>query len=293
MPSERTTFERTTSENSTPGTTMADTPVAGGAVADGATTDGPMAERVDSTLTKGLQILEVLAASPRPLGITEIAAQLAMNKSSVHRLVKTLCKMNYAAQDPDRTYRASLKLWRMGSTLMGHHRLAGLCAPAMHSLMRATGESAHLSVLEGAEAMHIDTVDSGQSVRAAIERGERVPLYCVATGKVLLAHHYESLRAAVLATMTRFTARTITGADALDTEMAQVRRLGYARNTGEWQEDLAGVAAPVFAANGDVVAAIGLSGPTQRLSRQRIREVAPAVMEAGRTASNALHAATF
>ena len=115
----------------------------------------------------------------------------------------------------------------------------------------------------------------------------------MATGKVLLAHHYESLRAAVLATMTRFTARTITGADALDTEMAQVRRLGYARNTGEWQEDLAGVAAPVFAANGDVVAAIGLSGPTQRLSRQRIREVAPAVMEAGRTASNALHAATF
>ncbi|RAH99256.1 IclR family transcriptional regulator [Acuticoccus sediminis] len=253
---------------------------------------GESTERVDSTLSKGLQILETLAASPKPLGITEIAAQLSMNKSNVHRLVKTLCKMNYAAQEPDRTYRASLKLWRLGTALMSHQRIAGLCVSAMHGLVQATGESVHLSVIEGAHVMHIDKIDSDQTVRAYTERGETAPLHCVASGKVLLAYNYEHLRDAAIQSMIRFTPRTITDPEALDAEMAQIRKLGYARNTGEHRADVAGIAAPVFALGGAAVAAIGISGPTQRLTRQRIREIAPAVVEAGRAASDALSASS-
>ena len=248
-----------------------------------------MTDRVDSTLSKGLTILETLAASPKPLGITEIAAQLSMNKSNVHRLVKTLCKMNYAAQDPDRTYRASLKLWRIGNDLMSHQRLAGLCMGAMHELLQATGESVHLSVIDGAQVMHIEKIDSDQTVRAYTERGETAPLHCVASGKILLAYHYDHLRATVVQAMEGFTPRTIVDPEALDAEVAQIRRLGYALNTGEHREDVAGLAAPVFASD-VAVAAIGISAPTQRLTRQRIREVAPAVLAAGKAASEAVGA---
>jgi len=249
-----------------------------------------MAERVDSTLFKGLQILEKLASSPEPLGITDLSTQLALNKSNVHRLVKTLCKMNYVAQEPDRSYRASLKLWRLGQDVMNHRRIANMCHAAMEGLRKISGETIHLSVLDGIRTLYIDQIDGDQSVRAFTERGGTAPLHCVATGKVLLAYSYDKLRDAVIQSLPAHTARTITSVAALDKEMATIRKLGYAVNAGEHHADVGGIAAPVFAKDGTVVAAIGISIPLQRFSKQRLKELSPAVVEAARSVSTLVSA---
>ncbi len=244
-----------------------------------------MTQRLDATLSKGLLILETLARATRPLGISELAVQLRLNKSNVHRLTSTLRAMEYVAQEPDRTYRCTMKVWRLGSAVMSHMNLPILAAPAMRQLATASGETVHLSVLDGIKALYIDKIDSEHPVRAYSERGGNAPLHCVATGKILLAFNYEFLRSRVATELTRHTARTITSLEQLDQELTQVRRTGVATNIGEYRDDVGGVGAPIYDPAGRVIAAIGISGPLSRLTRQAMKKHAPAVVEAGRRVS--------
>lgn len=249
-----------------------------------------MAERVDTTLVKGLALLEELAASPRALGVTELGARLEMNKSSVHRLMQTLCRAGFAVQDAERGgYRAGLKLWRLGHQVMDRNGLQRLAVGAMDGLVRLSGESVHLSMREGLRTLYIDKRDSDQPVRAYSERGGTAPLHCVATGKVLLAYEYPALRAAILAAgLERFSDATIIDMGELDHEMATIRGQGYAINRGEYRADVTGIAAPILLPTGTIIAAIGISGPISRLTEERMRELAPAVIAAAQGLSELL-----
>jgi DNA-binding IclR family transcriptional regulator len=247
-----------------------------------------MAIRLDSTLQKGLNILELLAKSNEALGITEIAGALQLNKSNVHRLAQTLCTLSYLNQDPDRRYRASFKLWKIGLSTMSHANLVRLCAGPMNELSQQSGESIHLSVLDGLRTLYINKIDSARSVRAYTERGGNAPLHCVATGKVLLAHNYDSLRSPVSRMLEKFTPKTITTLKALDAEMKRVREMGFAVNLGEYRIDVGGIAASIYDFDGNVIAAIGISGPTARLPSRKIKEMSSFVVKAANECSNSL-----
>jgi DNA-binding IclR family transcriptional regulator len=244
--------------------------------------------RVDSTLHKGLQILEALATSPRSLGITELSSLLELNKSNVHRLVKTLRAMNYVVQNEDRSYRATMKLWKLGSSVMSHVNLVQLCIGEMNKLAQRTGESVHLSVLDGLRLLYIEKIDSAQSVRAYSERGGNAPLHCTATGKVLLAYSYDALREPISKMLDKHTVKTITSIRALDGDISAVRNAGYSVNVGEYRADVGGVAAPIFDADGKILAAIGISGPLSRLTKPRIKELTAVVVASAKAASAAI-----
>lgn len=243
---------------------------------------------MDKTLTKGLLILEFLASAPQAVGVTEIAAALKLTKSNVHRLVSTLVSLGYVSQDVDRRYRCTMKVWRLGNEIIGSVNLARLAAQAMRMLAVRTGETVHLSVLDGLQTLHIEEIESEQEVRIHTQRGANSPLHCVAAGKILLAFNYDALRAGVRTKLDRFTQRTITSLRKLDAEMAEVRESGLAFNAGEFQENVGGIAAPISDPLGNVVAAIGLSAPLTRLTRPAMRKFAPAVAEAGSMVTTAL-----
>jgi IclR family transcriptional regulator, KDG regulon repressor len=247
-----------------------------------------MAARLDSTLQKGLQILELLARSNDALGITEIADALRLNKSNVHRLVKTLSALDYVNQDSDRRYRASFKLWKLGSSTMSQPNLVRVCIGPMSELGHKSGESIHLSVLDGLQTLYINKIDSARSVRAYTERGGNAPLHCVATGKVLLAFNYDSLRMPVSRMLEKFTAKTITTIKALDLEMKRVRDVGFAINLGEYREDVGGIAAPIAGLDGAVIAAIGISGPITRFPTRKLKEMSSLVVKAASDCSSSL-----
>lgn len=244
-----------------------------------------MTQRVDTTLYKGLQILETLAASQTTLGITDLSNRLDLNKSNIHRLVKTLCTLGYVSQCPDRSYRASLKIWKLGTMVMNHANLARLAAAAMNGLAQASGELVHLSVLDGSRVLYIEKIDSAQSVRAYTVRGGSAPLHCVATGKVLLAYNYDFLRGSIANTLELFTPKTITSLKALDAEIAAILQAGIAVNAGEYRADVGGIAAPIMDTTGSVLAAIGISGPLSRLPRTKIKELSPLVTAAAKSVS--------
>jgi IclR family transcriptional regulator, KDG regulon repressor len=242
-----------------------------------------------TTLLKGLAVLEALAMSDEPRGITNLAHELGLAKSDVHRLLQTLAHRGYTRKDPDSgRYECTLKVWELGALVAERLDVRRVARPYVEDLARRTTETVHLSVLDGTEVLYVDKIDSPQPVRAYSRVGGRAPAYCVATGKALLAHVPDAVLDRIVTRLKRYSARTITDADGLRKELRKVRDVGYAINRGEYRETVCGLAAPIFNLSGEAIAAIGISGPIERLSATRLRDLAPAVVTAARAISRAL-----
>jgi DNA-binding IclR family transcriptional regulator len=244
---------------------------------------------MNNTLIKGLQLLEFLARSDSALGVTELATSLELGKSNVHRLLQALVDLGYVRKDETRgMYQATLKLWELGTALEGRLTIKSAAHNAMERLLRNTRETVHLSVLDGDEVVYIHKLDSPEPVRAYSEIGGRAPAYCVGTGKAILAWQNETYLQQLSRRLTRHTEKTITNPAELMQELERIRSAGYAVNRGEWRETVWGVAAPILNSEGNVLAAIGVSGPSARIKPTHIKRLAADVMEAAENVSGRL-----
>ena len=247
-----------------------------------------MLERVDKTLLKGLEVLEALARSEGSRGVSELARELGLTKSNVHRTLQTLCSAGYVRKNEDPAeYECTMKVPRLAAAILGRLDIKRVAQPFMQVLAATTLETVHLSVLDGLDVFYVHKIDSPHPVRAYSEISGRAPAYCVATGKALLAFE-EGDPVQRFGRLAAHTSRTLTTHDALRQELAQVREQGFAVNRGEWRESVGGLAAPIFEASGRVVAAIGISGPNERLRSARIKAFTPDVLRAARRISEAL-----
>jgi DNA-binding IclR family transcriptional regulator len=181
-----------------------------------------------------------------------------------------------------------LKLFELGAMQLARLDVRRMALPAMRQLAEHTAETVHLSVIDGDTVIYIDKIDSPQPVRAYSTVGGRAPAWCVATGKALLAFQSSDYLDGCLSELKPFTPLTVTDRAALEAELANVARFGYAVNRGEWRETVGGVASPIFNALGAVVAAIGISGPIERLSQKRMKVLTPDVVAAGANISRAM-----
>lgn len=241
---------------------------------------------MDKTLLKGLMVLEALSRlGDENHTLEQVAAEVGLSRSNVHRTLQTLAHAGYVRRDEGGVYRCTLKMFELGTLQLSGLDVRKLAGPMMRQLGRESAETVHLSVLDGLDVVYIDKLDSAQPLVAYSRIGGRAPAYAVATGKVLLAfqepgyidHYGESLH--------RHTDGTQVSLPALKHELAAVARRGYALNRGEWRQDIGGVAAPVFDGLDSVVAAIGISGPLQRLTPQKMAQYAPSVQLAARQLS--------
>lgn len=250
---------------------------------------GTTEPQLNTTLVKGLSLLEALARSPSPRGVSDLARELGLAKSNVHRTLQTLISTGYVC--PASTagkYVCTLRLFELASALMSRVDVRQEADPYMQALARTTRETVHLSVLDGTEIIYLHKVESPEPVRAYSTIGGRAPSHCVASGKALLAYQDDTFLAHLPAHLQSFTTHTITDRTALLHELADVRRQGYALNRGEWRESVCGLAAIVFDAAQRPVAAIGISGPVQRLGSARLRGYRGAVIDNARGVSTAL-----
>jgi IclR family KDG regulon transcriptional repressor len=236
---------------------------------------------MDKTLLKGLAVLEALALSEQPCGVTKLAQQLQMSKSNIHRLLQTLMSSGFVKQNPaTERYELTLKVWEFGSKVMARVDLKRVAWPHLELLGRQTSETIHLSILDGNEVIYIDKIDGSLPIRSYTEVGGRAPAYCVATGKAMLAHQTEDVIDRLAGHLHPFTPKTVIDIGELRKELTRVRKLGYAINHGEWRESVGGVAAPIINGSGTVAGALGISGPTQRLRPGVLREMSPLVIQA-------------
>ena len=236
---------------------------------------------------KGLRVLEHLAHSETPKGVSELARELAMTKSNVHRTLQTLVSAGYVRMDRAKSYECTLKVFELASLVLGRIDVRHVAEPFMRALADTTRETIHLSILDGTEVIYLHKIESPLPVRAYSTIGGRAPAHCVASGKALLAYAEDGL-AQFPDPLPVFTPRTIGSLGQLRRELEQVRIRGFAVNRGEWRESVCGLAAILHDGGGRPVASIGISGPAERLQPAALRRHSDVVTDAARTLSRAL-----
>lgn len=246
---------------------------------------------MDSTLAKGLHVLEWLARQGRACRVREVAQALDLVPSNAHRTLQTLMECGWVTQDAATTaYRTGFKLFELGVLGRESRELRDHLRPLIATLAGETGETIHLCALEGAEIVYIDKLDSPLPVAAYSRIGGRAPAHCVATGKALLAalaEDEDTLRSRMVR-LQAHTPHTITSWSDLLAELGRVRARGYGENREEWRVGVCGLGAPVFDAEGCPVAGIGITVPSIRFGRAKARELAASLVECAAQASRGL-----
>lgn len=247
---------------------------------------------MEKTLAKGLAVLEALVRRGEPCGVSDLAAELGISKSNAHRLLNTLLETGFAQTDNGR-YKASLKTWELGTLVIGSYDVRDLARPAMTRLVRETAEGVRLTVLDPSrlEVVYIDTIDSPQDVRTFSEVGARAPAHCTSSGKVLLAFQGDDFVKHAFRRMKAYTERTITNPTALMRELKRVRAEGYAVNNREYSPQVSGVAAPIFDRTGQVVAALSIAAPAERMRPAVLKRTIAILRDAAASVTGRVHPA--
>lgn len=238
---------------------------------------------------KTLAVLEQLAREGGESGVSELSRACALDKATVFRLLNTLAIAGYVVRvEPTGRYRITPRLAELAGRQSAPRSLMELALPVMRDLARVSGETAYLAVINGDEAIFLDKVEGEQTIRVHTSNGSRIPLFAGSAAKALLAFQPAAFVARVLERLAPITPYTIVDADALRRQLAAIRARGYAIGEHEWRVGVSGVSAPVRDASDCVIAAIGISGPSERLDRARLRAIAPDVMACAKQLSRAL-----
>ena len=240
-----------------------------------------------------MSILNAFSSEDPELGVTELAERLGLHKSTVHRFMVNLNAAGLVERNP-RTgrYRLGLRIFELGGLVMQQMNLWDEALPFLEGLVHDTGETGHLAVLDGGEAIYIERVEARRALRVPSAIGRGYPAHATNLGKVLLADLPGERVEAIVAErgLAAFTPHTITDLDLLTAELDRIRALGYAIDNEEYDEGLRCIGAPVRDHSGHVVAAVGIGGPVTRITPERVNELAELVMAAARGLSRRLGA---
>jgi IclR family acetate operon transcriptional repressor len=248
--------------------------------AAGSTTNGGPVASVQS-VDRAISIMEILALRGEA-GVTELAAELGVHKSTAFRLVAALEGRGLVEQVSERgRYRLGFGIVRLAGAATAALDIVRESQLVCERLAAEMEETVNIAVAEGDACVNVSQVRGPSAIASHNWIGQRTPLHATASGKVLLAHEPEERVAAVLAgPLVRYTPRTITDAEELRRHLVEVRRRGVACTLEEYEAGLNAVAAPLRDIDGRVVAAVSVSGPSYRLSADRLEQVADAILAA-------------
>lgn len=234
-------------------------------------------------LDRALAALEVLAGRDSECSLAEICATLKLHKSTVHRLMMVLEQHRLVDKNPDTgRYRLGLKLFEFGSKALGAVDLRRHAKPYLERLQHELGETVFFCILDDGQVFYIEKIESQQSVRTACMVGSRAPAYCTAVGKAMLSELPEAEVNEIVRRwgLKPITPNTITTASALKAELRAIRSRGYAIDNEEKEPGLRCVSAAVRGDSRKLLAALSVSGPAFRVTKERIPEIGKAVMQA-------------
>lgn len=233
------------------------------------------------SVERAVAALKVFGEDEPELGVTELARRLNLHKSTISRLMATLEAGGFVQQDP-RTgrYRLGLQLATLAGRALNQYDLRDVARGALHALARATGETCNLAVRDGDDAVNIDQALSTNPVKHLGWIGRRLPLHCSAAGKPLLAFAPRTDIERVLALpLVAYTPRTVTDPATMWHELERIRVDGVAVAIEEFEPELTAAGAPVRDHRGEVIATVTVSGPTFRLTPDRLASMAGMLRE--------------
>jgi DNA-binding IclR family transcriptional regulator len=226
-------------------------------------------------------LLKAFEGEASELGVTELGRKVKLHKSTVSRLLATLESEGLVERAPGTDkYRLGYEFARLARQVPHFGDVREAARPFLAELAELSHETANLAVRDGDEVINVEQASGPHLIGVGNWVGRRTPLHCVANGKVLLAFQSEAEIKRLLGhALPKFTKQTITGKTALRTELARVREKGYAIARGEMEDGLNAIAAPIREGQGNVIAAVSLSGPAFRLTPEQMAKFEPLTVE--------------
>lgn len=238
-----------------------------------------------ATVDKALDVLEAVGGSPGGLSQLELAARLALPKTTLYRLLGTLVDRGMLRRDPQRrVYCLGFRCFEYARKAYAMPDLAASASSELRMLRDLTGETTYLATLDGLEVLSLDRCDGAHGHRSAAVLGQRKPLHCTSQGKAILSAMAPARRDAIVRELVlgELTPHTITDRRRLQTELRLTAARGYAIDDEEIVLGVRCCGAPIVDASGEVRGAISVAGPAFRLTMERVQWLGPEVAEAAR-----------
>jgi DNA-binding IclR family transcriptional regulator len=241
------------------------------------------------SVRRALLALELISEHGE-LGVTELGRKLGVHKATASRLIATLAERGFVERDPlTEKFRLGYGLISLAGSAVGGNDLVRAARPILDELAERTTETVNLGVLTGDSVVYVDQITGTRAIVSVSWVGRRTPLHCTSNGKVILAFSTEVERERLLrAPLTKLTPKTITDVRKLRAQLEEIRVRGYAQTMEELEEGLNAVSAPVRGMNGELVAALSVSGPAFRMRPVDLPRMGKLTAEAARAISRRL-----
>jgi len=240
-----------------------------------------------SSVANSIRLLTSFSGEENELGITTLATRLRLAKSTVHRLAATLTAAGFLEQNSDSgKYRLGVALFELGALVRRRMDVANQARPELRELLEKTGETVQLGIVDHFSVLYVYEMESRRAIRMAAAVGGRAPLHCTAVGKVLLAHQSEEyIQRAIELGLNAYTPKTIIRRQEVLAMLEEVKSREHAIDDEESESGLRAIAAPVRNHNGQVIAALGVAAPVQRMNKKVMQTCVPSVMATARAVS--------
>ncbi|MFD1436292.1 IclR family transcriptional regulator [Kroppenstedtia eburnea] len=248
-------------------------------------------DNIIQSVDRALKILEVLSTRKEGYGVTELSHILPLNKTSVYRMLSTLVLHGFVEQDLEtERYKLGYKVLELSSILLDSIDLRMEAKAYLKEVERLTNEVVHLVVYDRGEAVYIEKLEGNETLRMHSKVGSRAPMHCSGVGKVILAHLPEQEAVQIIERygMAAHTAHTITDRELLFDHLRMIRKKGYALDLEENELGINCIAGPIFDHSGRVVAAVSISGPTMRMTKERIDQLKDGIIAVSKKISKRL-----
>jgi len=243
-----------------------------------------------SSVANSIRLLTSFSGEENELGITTLATRLRLAKSTVHRLAATLTSAGFLEQNTENgKYRLGVALFELGALVRRRMDVANEARPKLRELLEKTGETVQLGIVDHDSVLYVYEMESRHAIRMAAAVGARAPLHATAVGKVLLAFQPPEYVKQVLGNgLKACTPKTITRRDDLLAMLEDVASREYAIDDEESEPGLRAIAAPVRNHTGQVIAALGVAAPLQRMTKKVLQECVPSVLATAAAVSQRL-----
>jgi IclR family KDG regulon transcriptional repressor len=236
---------------------------------------------------RAMQILSSFGGEHAERGVSELAQATGLHKATTHRILMTLFNGGFVERTADgERFCLGLRLVELGLGALRSLDFRRAAFPYMEQLVERFQEICTLSMFDRGQVLYVEVVHSERSLTIAARVGRRLPVHCTASGKLLLAFlSTEAVEPILNAPLAAYTEKTITSPDQLREELGVVRQRGYALADEEFEAGIWAISAPIRDMDGNVIAALSMPFPTNRLRRERIPEITQALLEAANAVS--------
>ncbi len=242
------------------------------------------------SVDRAIAILNAFGIHEAQLGVTELSHRLGLHKSTVHRLLASLEKGGLVERDPrNRKYSLGIRLIELAGTMLNSRNVPQVVRPYLHYVADAVEELTYLGYRVGDDVLNVEQVPGPHLVQSVGWLGRRTPLHSTSTGKIFLAHMPEKELERILQKgLPRTTPRTVTDPADLRYELERVREQGYATAFEELEEGTNAIAVPITSPSNEVIAAIGVVGPSYRFTPERAMSHLDVIRSVAREVSHRL-----